>query len=140
MLETIDKGLIRLIRKKTSKLNPKDIAQSLRRLDFRIESPRLAGPPGIPRVTPPPKPKIKRKKPGESQRVDFGVTLADLISAGLLTPPLRLFREYKGNPRRASATCNLTGAADHRRKQGRIHRGSVGESSTVLPEASTGRR
>jgi predicted type IV restriction endonuclease len=97
MLETPDKGLIRLIRKKASKLNPKDVAQSIRRLDVRIESPTLAGPPAITGGTPPPKPKIRRKKPGASQRVDFGVSLADLISAGLLSAPLRLFREYKGN-------------------------------------------
>jgi len=29
-------------------------------------------------------------------RVDIGVTLPDLIAAGLLTPPLKLFRKYKG--------------------------------------------
>ena len=31
-------------------------------------------------------------------RVDLGVTLPDLIAAGILTPPLKLFRKYKGQP------------------------------------------
>jgi hypothetical protein len=96
MLDTPDKGLIRLIRKKASKLNAKDVAQSLRRLDFRIESPALVGPPagaGSPSAR---KPTGGREKPGASKRAGFGVTLADLISAGLLSPPLRLFRKYKG--------------------------------------------
>lgn len=39
MLASPDKGLVRLIRRKLSQLNPKDIVESLRRPDFRINSP-----------------------------------------------------------------------------------------------------
>jgi hypothetical protein len=38
MFETREKGIIRLIRRKESKLTPKEIVESLRRLDVRIES------------------------------------------------------------------------------------------------------
>ena len=37
--DTADKALVRVIRRKTAKLTPKEIADSLRRLDVRIESP-----------------------------------------------------------------------------------------------------
>src|SRR5262249_4942129 len=41
--------------------------------------------------TRPPKPKKQK-----GTRSDYGVTLADGIAAGSITPPLRLFRKYKG--------------------------------------------
>jgi hypothetical protein len=99
LFSATDKALIRLIRSREPKLTPKDIQDSLRRLDLRIES-----------VTPVPEPvqrerktgrPARREKPPKLQRAKaskahFGVTLADLIRASYLTPPLRLFRKYKG--------------------------------------------
>jgi hypothetical protein len=94
---TPDRGLIRLIRRKTDKLSPKEILDSLRRLDFRIESPtpvlEATGPAPLPRAKKPKEgPKRTRKAPEQ-----YGVTLADVIAAGLLSPPVKLFRKYKGH-------------------------------------------
>ncbi len=102
MLDTIDKGLIRLIRKRVPKLTPKEIAQSLRRLDVRIES---TGPPlektaneQVTAIAPERRKKLQEagRKAAIARRLWSGVSLPDLIAAGLLAPPLRLFRRYKG--------------------------------------------
>jgi hypothetical protein len=91
-----EKGLIRLIRRKVTELHPKQIVESLRRLDVDIESPSPVQDPG-PRP-PDPGPKPRRPKPTlrRDGKKHFGVKLADIIGAGLLTPPVRLFRKYKG--------------------------------------------
>jgi hypothetical protein len=102
MLSPPDKGLVRLIRQREPKLFPKDIAESLRRLDVRIES-----------VSPLPEPassnRKARKRSSRTANVakkeraktvgthkHFGVPLSELIEAGVLSPPLKLFRKYKG--------------------------------------------
>jgi hypothetical protein len=102
MLESTDKGLIRLIRKRVPKLTPKEIFQSLRRLDVRIGSlpASLEQPAGIGE-----RPDSLRKKrhreagaKAAKTRRDVGnVTLKQVIDAGVLTPPVRLFRRYKGH-------------------------------------------
>jgi hypothetical protein len=75
-------------------LSPKQIVESLRRLDIRVESPSP-----VP-VAPPEGAVVKRQRAERRQRTHgkkhFGVALADLIAARLLAPPVRLFREYKG--------------------------------------------
>ena len=96
LVTTPAKGLVRLIRRKASKLTPKEIGDSLRRLDFRIESPTdLSGQSG---PTGPAKLKRQRAKAPlkERRREHPSVSLADLISASLISPPLTLFRKYKG--------------------------------------------
>ncbi|MBI1917418.1 MAG: tetratricopeptide repeat protein, partial [Planctomycetes bacterium] len=40
---------------------------------------------------------VPRRKRGRKSPVGRGVTLADIISAGLLVPPVKLFRKYKGH-------------------------------------------
>jgi hypothetical protein len=103
MLQMPDKGLIRLIRKRALKLTAKEILQSLRRLDVRINSPttQLEGTTRPDEVAPL---KVKKsrfveagQKTAASRRLAAGVKLADLIAAGLLVPPVRLFRRYKGH-------------------------------------------
>jgi hypothetical protein len=96
MLNTPDRGLVRLIRRKVCKLTPKEIVQSLRRLDCRIDSPTPIPESGVRLPAPARKPTKESSKPGKRNRKDFGVALADVISAGLLSPPLDLFRKYKG--------------------------------------------
>jgi hypothetical protein len=91
-----EKGLVRLVRRKVKELNPKQIVESLRRLDVRIESPSpVPGAGGRPLETAPKtrRPEGKARKGGKKY---FGVKLADIIGAGLLSPPVRLFRKYKG--------------------------------------------
>ncbi len=46
--------------------------------------------------------KTPRKGTKDKEKVNFGVSLVDLISAGLIAPPVQLFRKYKG--RRMDAT------------------------------------
>lgn len=53
--------------------------------------------------------KRAKKKGSEGKRV-FGVELSSLIAAGLLIPPLRLYRRYKG--RMLEATLQLDGQVE----------------------------
>ena len=101
MLDTAHRGLIRLIRKRVPELSPRSISDSLARLDIRIDSPAGIENIGVKR------PKATRADTGAGRpararrkqkgRTDFNVTLQDVIAAGLLKPPLQLFRRYRGN-------------------------------------------
>jgi predicted type IV restriction endonuclease len=96
MFEGRDKGLIRLIRRKEPKLTPKEIVESLRRLDVRVES--VAAISGAARQEPlgPPGRLKKARRRLKEGKVKYDVRLADIIAAALLSPPLKLFRRYKG--------------------------------------------
>jgi len=94
MLESRDKGLVRLIHQKVPKVQPKQITESLGRLEVRLDSPPvrpLSGAmPSVPALQPAgsaPKTSIGRK-PKQDR-------LADLIAAGVLKAPMRLFSRYK---------------------------------------------
>jgi predicted type IV restriction endonuclease len=103
MFEDRDRGLIRLIRRKVSKLSPKEIIESLRRLDLRIESVAPIHKPSTPSSGHKPatktllraaiSPSGPRRK---GKKVKYEATLAQVIGAGILSPPLRLFRKYRG--------------------------------------------
>lgn len=95
MVDTPDKGLVRLIQKREPKLKPKQIAQSLRRLTFQVDSPAVAQPTAR---KPAPGRKVAngKKRALGKQREEVPVALVDLIAAGVLQPPLRLYRKYKG--------------------------------------------
>jgi hypothetical protein len=96
MVTTRDRGLIRLIRRKTSKLTPREIVESLRRLDIHVEFPALMQETakGIKGGT------LKAKKEGsrrqQKEKKTYDANILDIIEAGLLTPPVKLFRRYKG--------------------------------------------
>ncbi len=95
MLTDRDKGIIRLVRRKEPGLSPKEIFESLRRLDIRVESPALVPETGKEKTARRP----KHQKAALKQRgtpAAYDVTLKDIIGAALLTPPLRLFRKHKG--------------------------------------------
>jgi hypothetical protein len=121
MFATVDRSLVRIIRQREPKLTPKDIVESLRRLDVRIES-----------VTPSPGPSAHTRKPSSPSRPParvtgkrppkaartkkhFGVSLSEVIAAGLLSPPLRLFRKYKGQI--MEATLLADGSVEMREKR-----------------------
>ena len=81
-----------LMRKRAGELKPKEIHESLARADIRIEFPALPPPPGG-----------QSSSGGESggshegaASKTPGVRLYDLIKAGLIDPPFRLQRTYKG--------------------------------------------
>lgn len=101
MLTSADKSLVRLLRKRTGKLLPKEIIDSIRRLKIQIDSPP---PPLQPGTVRPPAPDKKgtRKKNGRRARQDHGVSLMDLMTKGILTPPIKLYRKYKGRMMEAS--------------------------------------
>lgn len=96
-----DKGLVNLLRRREPRLAPKEIIDSIRRLDIRVESPSPMIAPTTPhRRAEPAKAavgrKAKRRARDQKPKKDFGVTLTDIIGAGLLSTPLKLFRKYKG--------------------------------------------
>jgi hypothetical protein len=100
--ETKDKGLVRLIRKRSPELPTNKIVESLRRLDIRIALPSAAAggslqPPGklLSRST-----KEKLREAGRKAartRQELGqIGMADLLNAAVIPAPTRLFRKYKG--------------------------------------------
>ena len=97
MFETSDKGLVRLIRRRSPKLTPKEIIESLRRLDLHVES--LTPVPDSP-VAAPIVVGRHRKESGTAKKENrdkgVGVKLSDIVAAGILSPPLKLFRKYRG--------------------------------------------
>ena len=100
-----DKSLIRWIRKRMPELLPSEIRDSLRRADIHIEFPVVTTPP----EPPPPKPPKPRPAPRKLR-----VRITDLIGAGLITPPLELYKDYKGVPFAATITQDGTIAYDNK--------------------------
>ncbi len=135
LLSTTDKSLIRLIRLREPKLTPKDIQESLRRLDVRIES-----------ATPMPEPvqsrrksrvvskRLKQPKRAQGKKSSFNVTLRELIQAKYLSTPLRLFRKYKGTV--LEATLHTDGTVEVAGKR----LSSCSTAATVARESVIGRR
>ncbi len=138
LIDSPDPRFVRLIRSAAEKLTPKEIADSIRRLDIQIapaSSLPVAGTSSrrgrvsganiaqsddsIPATIPPKARRSKEvddsnspkhsTKPAKSKRTTnyIAATLADVIQAGLLKPPLRLFRKYKG--KMLEATLNTDG-------------------------------
>jgi Restriction Enzyme Adenine Methylase Associated len=108
LFSTPDKSLIRLIRNREPKLTPKEIVESLRRLDLRFESatpvPAMSSAiPKAPKAATVPKGTRKARIKGEQKgKKHFGISLAKLIETGYLKPPIRLFRKYKSRIMEAS--------------------------------------
>lgn len=102
-----DKQLVRLIRRMEPGVTPREILDSLRRLTVRIEQPpiRFTGRPAK-RATPNAltTPATRRSKPAKpsghhgprKKPAAYPVNLSDLIGAGLLPAPVRLFRKSLG--------------------------------------------
>jgi predicted type IV restriction endonuclease len=102
MQETKDKGLVRLIRKRSPELTAKKIVESLRRLDIRIALPSAATggslQPSRKLLSRSTTEKLREagRKAARTRRELGQVSLADILNATLLTAPTRLFRNYKG--------------------------------------------
>ena len=111
LLASPDPSLVRLVRRQTSEVTPKQISDSILRLDIHIEPPRawdgtLAPEPEmspVKSVSPTETQKMSPKKVRKAvvRRRDPNVTLRQLIDAGMLQTPLALFRKYKGQVLRA---------------------------------------
>jgi len=93
-----DPSLLRLVKKRVKDLSPRDIRASLSRMrlrfDFPIEPETTASTTGTRRRHGKP-PRAAEQHAGA--RKVLGVSLKDLIDAGLLSAPLKLTVRYKGN-------------------------------------------
>ena len=118
LIDSADRRFVKLIRSVAQKLTPKEIAESLRRLDIRIEPPaNLPDAAGTAAETGGRSAAAKRAWEtrrakdglgsesaarttdggrGKKRKPYIGVSLAEIIAAGILKPPLRLFRKYRG--------------------------------------------
>jgi hypothetical protein len=96
MVAMPERGLIRLIRRREPKLSPMQVSESLRRLDVRIDSPTPVPDSASPATVPPRTRKAEEKKVRKQAKARHHANLKDIVSAGLLTPPLKLFRKYRG--------------------------------------------
>lgn len=86
-----DPSLVRLVKKRVKDLSSKEIRASLRRLHVQFDFPVEPGP--VAETTPP----AKRTQPGRRPSPKMlGVSLADMVEAGILKPPLKLTKNYKG--------------------------------------------
>jgi hypothetical protein len=98
-----DPGLVRLVRKKVESLSPSDIRESLKRADVRVLFPAVHPQAAIVVDT---GPEIVDAtglgwSPGRSPQM-LGGQVSDLISSGLINPPLMLERTFKGVNLRAT--------------------------------------
>ena len=102
MQEAKDKGLIRLIHKRSPELTTKKITESLRRLDIRIGLPSASTggslQPSRKLLSRGTKEKLRAagRKAAKTRQELGRVSLVDILNASLLHAPIRLFREYKG--------------------------------------------
>ena len=96
-----DKSLIRLLRQKTPGLTPKEISDSLMRFDIHIDAPATGRIPArsvrkrASSAAPGPAPRRKQGQRKVREQTNVRVSLSDVIGAGLLSPPLKLFRRYR---------------------------------------------
>lgn len=96
---------LRLLRKRVTRLPPADVRASLGRARVTLDYPAIrVPPPSTPRQTvkPPTTVKVMNKqpatKPADDDKTPWrNVTLHDLISAGVVRPPLDLETAYKGH-------------------------------------------
>ncbi|MFG0241662.1 MAG: hypothetical protein ACF8R9_02630 [Phycisphaerales bacterium JB054] len=88
-----DPSLVRMVRKRADKLTPKDIADSLRRLDVQVESPAVL--PALESRPVASAPKSKKPKTAGRVSSSLGTSLSNLIDIGALVPPLRLYCRYR---------------------------------------------
>lgn len=88
ILNNEDGALARLIRKKMPGLSRTEVRDSLSRADIRIDFPALP-------AREPDKPAVPRKGAKTKPKPPVGVSLGDLIGAGLLKPPVDLECLYR---------------------------------------------
>ena len=91
MIPEADKGLVAVLAKKLRLRTPKEIAAALRKLKVQIDAPKL------PEMVEGGRRRHRGDRPGDQPPPKLGglTSLLDLIRAGLLTAPLRLFCTYK---------------------------------------------
>lgn len=119
LLSGHDQGLVGLIKKRATKLKPKEIVESLCRLNITVDPPPTQSARSV-TVAAAAAPPTGEETKGPKKPVDAAageVTLAEIITSGVPTAPCRLFREYKG--RTLEATLLADGAVEF---QGKRHK------------------
>lgn len=98
-----DASLVRLLAKRIENLSPGDIKASLRRASLKFEFPPADPAPATGHVdSPAPRSAARRKvQTGAPKKKDkklyVGVSLAEVIEAGLFKVPLKLYKKYRGH-------------------------------------------
>ena len=90
-----DPALLRLIRKKIPDLAPAEIRESLRRATISVHFPKVSLPPAPPDIVTPSEPLASLPGAEVKPPVRIAVELTDLITAGLIMPPLQVEKDYK---------------------------------------------
>jgi predicted type IV restriction endonuclease len=134
MFEARERGIIRLICRKEPKLTPKEVLESLRRLDVRVESVTPLPGSARPAKASPPSPRRKMRRRREGGKVRYDVRLADIIAASMLAAPLKLFRRYRGKVMEATVQPDGTVEFDQTRYR------SCSTAAEVARSTVTGRK
>ena len=106
LLAEQDSKLVNAIRKRAGELSPAEIRASLKRARIQVDFPAAvttpepakagAGAQRAPKATVATSRRGAGKKASETRKVAAAVTLADLIAAKLVEPPLEIEHDYKG--------------------------------------------
>lgn len=95
LLQNHDANLVRLIRKKSPELAPAEIRDSLERATINISFPTISA--SHPTNAQPPLPvEEPEDENGDSHPATEGISLLDIIRAGLISAPVQLEKTYKG--------------------------------------------
>lgn len=108
LLRTPSPSVVRILQKHIDKLKPKEIADSLLRLDIRVESPAIVAerdPAKTAHPLPTPSrsasPKAEKKSGSKRTPTTIEGSLASIIAAGHLSAPLSIFSRYMDQEVRA---------------------------------------
>ena len=99
-----DASLVRLLKRRITDLSSRHIEESLRRVRPRFDFPVE------PIGEPPPSASTRKERPQPSRRTQLRklVTIADLVAAGIIQPPLELHKTHKGQHLTARVEANGT--------------------------------
>lgn len=110
-----DPGFVKLLRKKTTGLNPSDIRLSLKRANVKIDFPMVPRGELKPQQEPEYQQRRPKRKPNHSTAsperkspIRHDTTIIDLIRRGAIHAPLQLERKYKGTVLKATLADNGT--------------------------------
>jgi len=128
-----DPSLVRLLSKRAKELSPADIRASLGRLQVSFDFPVQPESPSVRGRTA----SAAAKKAWQTRRQTQDVSLVDLISAGILSEPLELIKEYKGRRFQAELCSDGTVRYDGKTYESCSRAASVARSSVLGRRVNT---
>jgi len=99
-------AVVRLLGRHIKSLAPSEIKASLRRIEIQVSCPLTIEPRRPAEPKPVAREKRKQATKRKKARTVSGITLAQLIDAGVISAPLKLFRKYKGAELSASVVAD----------------------------------